>query len=78
MPAFLVHNSCKTAESLSTTDTHTTIFWRLHMTDTYAAHLELDAPQQVMSPMPEPLPPEDVLYLLTQQPPQGEHSVDAF
>lgn len=48
------------------------------MTDTYAAHLELDAPQQVMSPMPEPLPPEDVLYLLTQQPPQGEHSVDAF
>ncbi|MEG0052566.1 MAG: hypothetical protein RR715_04825 [Comamonas sp.] len=48
------------------------------MTDAYAANFEFNAPQQVMAPLPEPLPPEDVLQLLTQQPPQGEHSVDAF
>lgn len=49
------------------------------MTYLYAAYPELKATQQeVMTLMPEPRSPEEVLRMLTQNPPQGEYSVDAF
>lgn len=48
------------------------------MIDADAACLEPYAPQPVLVPVPEPLPPEEVLQLLAQQCPLGEHSVDAF
>ncbi len=48
------------------------------MTDADAARLESHAPPPVLAPLPEPLPPVEVLQLLAQQSPLGEHSVDAF
>lgn len=30
------------------------------------------------TPLPEPRAPEEVIYLLTQEAPVGEHCVDAF
>lgn len=45
----------------------------------YAAYPEFKATQpEVMTLMPEPHSPEEVLRMLSQNPPQGECSADAF
>ena len=49
------------------------------MTYLYAAYPEFKASQEVKSQMPAPLSPEEVLRMLSQNPPpEGEYSVDAF
>ncbi|AIJ46398.1 hypothetical protein DJFAAGMI_00658 [Comamonas sp. PE63] len=49
------------------------------MTYLYAAYPELKATnQEIMTPMPDPRSPEEVLSMLSQNPPEGEYSVDAF
>ncbi|CUB01235.1 hypothetical protein [Comamonas thiooxydans] len=49
------------------------------MTYLYAAYLELKATnQEIMTPMPDPHSPEEVLRILSQTPPEGEYSADAF
>lgn len=49
------------------------------MTYLYAAYPELKATvQEIMTPMPDPRSPEEVLRMLSQNPPEGEYSVDAF
>ncbi|MEN2430081.1 hypothetical protein [Comamonas sp. F1-6] len=49
------------------------------MTYLYAAYLELKATnQEIMTPMPDPHSPEEVLLILSQTPPEGEYSADAF
>lgn len=48
------------------------------MTHFAAALFEHLQPQQTILDMPEPRSPEEVLHMLTQEPPQGEYSVDAF
>ncbi|MDR3066042.1 MULTISPECIES: hypothetical protein [Comamonas] len=49
------------------------------MTYLYAAYPEPKATtQEIMAPMPDPRSPEEVLSLLSQNPPEGEYSVDAF
>ncbi|MEG0139178.1 MAG: hypothetical protein RR818_02440 [Citrobacter sp.] len=49
------------------------------MTYPYAAYPELKATQEAMSQQPNPRSPEEVLRMLSQNPPpEGEYSVDAF
>lgn len=49
------------------------------MTYLYAAYPELHATnQEVMTLMPEPRSPEEVLRMLSLNPPESEFSVDAF
>ena len=49
------------------------------MTYFYAAYPEQKASHEVKSQMPAPLSPEEVLRMLSQNPPpEGEYSVDAF
>lgn len=50
------------------------------MTYLYAAYPDFKATNlEVMKPMPEPRSPEEVLRMLSQNPPPaGEYSVDAF
>ncbi|MDR0216988.1 MAG: hypothetical protein LBJ15_23680 [Comamonas sp.] len=50
------------------------------MTYLYAAYPEIKATnQEAMMPMPVPRSPEEVLSMLSQNPPPaGEYSVDAF
>lgn len=49
------------------------------MTYLYAAYPEFKATQDVVTSLPDPRSPEEVLRMLSQNPPpEGEYSVDAF
>lgn len=49
------------------------------MTYLYAAYPELKATQEVVTSLPDPRSPEEVLRMLSQNPPpEDEYSVDAF
>ena len=49
------------------------------MTYLYAAYPEFKATQEVVTSLPDPRSPEEVLRMLSQNPPpEGENSVDAF
>ncbi|MBV8247711.1 MAG: hypothetical protein JO200_04600 [Comamonas sp.] len=49
------------------------------MTYLYAAYPELKATQEVVTQMPDPRSPEEVLRMLSlNPPPEGEYSADAF
>lgn len=49
------------------------------MTYPYAAYPELKATQEAMMNLPDPRSPEEVLQMLSQNPPpEGEYSADAF
>ncbi|MEX8192349.1 hypothetical protein [Comamonas guangdongensis] len=49
------------------------------MTYLYAAYPEFKATQEVVTQMPDPRSPEEVLRMLSQNPPpEGEYSADAF
>ena len=49
------------------------------MTYPYAAYPELKATQEIMTQLPDPRSPEEVLRMLSQNPPpEGDYSVDAF